>query len=225
LPRRRLSIPNHYGNFWTFRPFSPAALNCQCPVSPFCSTGGALCATILVSATLPVHEEVAPMPDPPIKIIPTPYEDVLKLLHSDALRTVEQAIASAVRVSIVEDYSNICTNLTRGDMSVSGLTVAEIESLLVSRRSEIIAFGVRFLRDQEATHDDEEHPEGEEREPPESTAVEGLGTGFGIKYAIYYNFLANRTPTQLRAYLKNRRIPHQARFAKELRRLFDQATG
>lgn len=163
------------------------------------------------------------MPDPAIKVIPTPYEDVLKLLHSDALRSVEQAIATAVRTPIVADYSNVCTNFTRADISVSGLTVGEIESLLVSRRHEIIAFGVAFLRDQDATRDEEEYPVGEEQEPPETNAVEGLGTGFGIKYAIFCNFLANRTPAEFRAYLKNRRIPHQARFAMDLRRVFDQA--
>src|SRR5882724_8623516 len=100
------------------------------------------------------------MADPPINVIPTAYDEVLALLHSEAVRTVEQAIASEVGSRIVEDYSNICTNYTRGDISVSGLTVAEIESLLIARREEIVAFGIRFLRDQEASRDEEEYPEG-----------------------------------------------------------------
>ena len=163
------------------------------------------------------------MADPPIKVIPTAYDDVLALLHSETLRTVEQGIALEVGSRIVEDYSNVCTNYTRGDISVSGLTVAEIESLLIARRKEIVTFGIRFLRDQEASRDEEEYPDGEEQDPSETEELLGLGTGFGIKYAIFYNFLANRTPAEFRAYLKNRRVPHHAKFAKELRRVFDES--
>jgi hypothetical protein len=50
-----------------------------------------------------------------------------------------------------------------------------------------------------------------------------LGTGFGIKLAIDCNFLANRAPGEFRDYLKNRRIPHPANFANELRRVFEES--
>jgi hypothetical protein len=162
------------------------------------------------------------MSKPVIKVIPTPFQRVLALLHSDALHTVERAIASQVGSRIVENYSTACTSYTQAEMSVSGLTVDEIESLLLTHRDRIIALGVRILRDEAATRGVEEHPEGEEQEPPEVIETLGLGTGFGIKYAIYYNFLAHRTPAEFAAFLKNRRIPHAARFARELRRLFGE---
>lgn len=161
------------------------------------------------------------MADPGIKVIPTPYQDVLALLHSSTLRAVEQSIAAAVGSRIVEDYSSASTSDTQADMSVSGMTVAQTEALLVSHRDPIINFGIAFLRDQTATDDAEEFPQGEEQDPSETVEVHGLGVGFGIKYAIFYNFLAHRQPAEFRAYLKNRRIPHQARFARELRRVFD----
>lgn len=162
------------------------------------------------------------MADPEIKVIPTPYPEVLALLRSDALRAVEQPIAAAVGSRIVEDFSS-CTSYTQADISVSGMTVAEAEALLISHRDQIIKFGVRFLRDQAATDDTEEYPEGEEQAPSETVEVQGLCVGFGIGYAIFYNFLAHRTPAEFQAYLKNRRIPHRARFARELRRVFDFA--
>ncbi len=161
------------------------------------------------------------MADPAIKVIPTPYQEVLALLRSDTLRAVEQIIAAAVGSRIVEDYSSTWTSFTQADMSVSGMTVAETQSLLVAHRDQIIEFGVAFLRDEAAADDSEEFPEGQEQDPSETGAVHGLGVGFGIKYAIFYNFLAHRTPAELRAYLKNRRIPHHARFARDLRRVFD----
>lgn len=163
------------------------------------------------------------MADPGIRVISTPYPQVLALLHSDALRAVEQAIAAQVGSRIVEDYSAASTSYTQAEMSVSGLTVAEIETLLVERRGEIVAFGVRFLHDEEAMRDEEEYPEGEEEEPSEPGTTLGLGTGFGVKYTIFYNFLANRTPAEFRAFLKHRRIPHHAKFAKELRRVFEES--
>ena len=69
--------------------------------------------------------------------------------------------------------------------------------------------------------DDEEYPEGEEQDALRPAEFLGHGVGFGIVCAIHYNFLANRTPGDLRAYLKNRRVPHQARTAREMRRVFD----
>ena len=161
------------------------------------------------------------MADPAIKVIPTPYQEVLALLRSDALRAVEQAIAAAVGSRIVEDYSSTSTSYTQADMSVSGMTVAQTEALLVSQRDQIIKFGVAFLRNEAATDDTEEFPQGEEQDPSQTVEVHGLGVGFGIKYSIFYNFLAHRTPAEFRAYLKNRRVPHHARFARELRQVFD----
>jgi hypothetical protein len=158
-----------------------------------------------------------------ITVIPTAHEDVLAMLYSDALRTVEQAIASEVGTRIVEDYSTTCTTYTQAEMSVSGMTVTETESLLRSHRDQIIKFGIAFLRDKAATDDSQEYPDGEEQDPPGPGKYLGLGVGFGIKYAIFYNFLMNRTPEDLLVYLKNRRIPHHTRFAKDLRRVFDAA--
>jgi hypothetical protein len=83
------------------------------------------------------------------------------------------------------------------------------------------------LQDAEATRDEEEYPAGEEpgeEDKSVTVAQRGLGTGFGITYAIYYNFLANRTPSEFREFLRNRRIPHHARFAKESRRVFEEAS-
>ncbi len=161
------------------------------------------------------------MDDPTIRVIPTPYQDVLALLRSDALRAVEQSIAVAVGSHILEDSTIASTTRIQGDLSVSGMTIAETESLLLAQRDQIIRFGIAFLRDEAATDTAEEYPEGEEQDPPKIVSVLGLGVGFGISYAIFYNFLARRTPAEFRVYLRNRRVPHQARFARELRRVFE----
>ena len=83
----------------------------------------------------------------------------------------------------------------------------------------MIAFGVRLLQE---TSDEEEYPEDEEQDPDEESETLGYANGFGIKYAIYHHFLANRSLSELRAFLKNRRIPKHTKFAKELQKVFLQ---
>ncbi len=105
------------------------------------------------------------------------------------------------------------------------MTVSEIGRYLAAHRSSVIAFGVRLFRDSDATIEEQEYPEGEEQDSDGSSETIGMAVGCGVTYAIYHNFLANRTPQELRAFLKNRRIPHHARFAKELERLFVELQG
>jgi hypothetical protein len=137
------------------------------------------------------------------------------------MRAIETDIAKAVGSRIIEDYSVTCTSYTQADMSVSGMSVADTEALLRSHRDQLTAFSIAFLGDEAASGVEEEYPEGEEQDPSEEGEVLGLAAGFGITYAIYYNFLAHRSPAEFQAYLKNRRIPHRAKYARELRRVFE----
>ena len=165
------------------------------------------------------------MPPSQIKIIPTSYQDVMALLKSGSLRDVEAEIAARFNMPILRDYMTQSVNLIQGTISVSGLSTGQIETILRECRTRVIAFGIRFHQDKHATKEEEEHPEGEEpgeEDLPRNEKVLAFGTGFGITYAIYYNFLANRSAPELREYLKNRRIPYHAKFAKELRRVFDE---
>ena len=61
--------------------------------------------------------------------------------------------------------SSTCTNYTLAEMSVSGMTAAQIRQLLDTRSDEIIELGVAFLRDEAATSDEQEFAEGEEQDP------------------------------------------------------------
>jgi hypothetical protein len=165
------------------------------------------------------------MPVPSIKIVPTTYQEVMSLLKSNALRAVEEAIATQVGQRIIRDYGTAETQHTQAIMSVSGMHAAEIENYLADHRDRLIAFGVRFLRDKEATKTEEEYPPGEEQDEASGESVSlGLGSGFGITYAIYHSFLANRPVAEFRQFLQNRRIPHHSKFAKELRRVFEETS-
>jgi hypothetical protein len=107
----------------------------------------------------------------------------------------------------------------------AGLSPAEVESILSHQRAKLIEFGVAFLRNEAATSDEEEYPEGEEPgsdETPVTLSDEGYGVGFAVTYAIYLNYLQQRSQHDFVEYLKAVRIPHAARFARELKRIYNE---
>jgi len=155
-----------------------------------------------------------------IPIIPASYPEIVALLQSDELAAVETPVAAHRHLRILRDLESSTTSSVQAEVSVSGMTVSDIRNYLVAHRDRLIAFGIRFLGDADATRDEQEYPEGEEQEADGESEVLGMGVGFGVKYAIFHNFLANRTPAEFRAFLKNRRIPKHTQFAKELARVF-----
>ena len=155
-----------------------------------------------------------------IHIIPTTHQEVVALLTSDELDAVESPIAERCRFNILHDLSSTTTSSVQAEVSVSGMSVSEIVDYMVNHRKHLIEFGVRFLGDDDATNDEQEYPEGEEQVPDGESVSLGYGVGFGVKYAIYHNFLSNRPAGALRAFLKNRRIPRHTKFANELARVF-----
>jgi hypothetical protein len=140
-----------------------------------------------------------------ITVIPTDHHEVVALLASETLAAVERAIATAVGVNVVYNEPDcVTTTYTRAEISVSGLTVAQIADYLRVNGNQVIAFGIAFLQ--------AKGPPA----PPAGGVVLGLGNGFGITYAIRHHFLAQRTKKEFHAFLKNRRIKGHTKFAKEL---------
>src|SRR6186713_974968 len=90
-----------------------------------------------------------------INIIPTAYPDVVALLKSDALRAVEEPLAAHLGLPVLRDDSVTMTSLIQAEMSVSGLTAAQIEQLLLDRRDELIRLWLRYVEDQREMADKE----------------------------------------------------------------------
>ena len=157
-----------------------------------------------------------------ITITPTSYQEIVALWTSDELAAVECPIAEQCRLKIIRDLASTTTGHLQAEVSVSGMTVADITHYLALHRNHLVAFGVRFLGDKDATKEEQEYPDGEEQDGDDQSETMGLGVGFGVKYAIYHNFLSNRLSAEFRAFLKNRRIPKHTKFAKELERVFTE---
>lgn len=155
-----------------------------------------------------------------ITLIPTSYQEIVALLMSDELAVVESPIADQCRLRIIRELTSARTSYLQADVSVSGMTIAEIRQYLVLYRNHLVEFGVRLLGDSDTAQEEQEFAEGEEQDEDGESETVGLGVGFGVNYAIYHNFLANRPAAEFRAFLKNRRIPHHTTFAKKLERVF-----
>lgn len=152
------------------------------------------------------------------------HNDVLALLLSGALADVESAIADRTQNTICRDYLKTTARLTQAEISLSGLSVDEISSILRDQHDSVIEFGIRFLQDEAATEDTQEYPEGEEPDPEDVDRVvanQGLGVGFGVTYAIYWHFLTNQAAKDFTEFLQKRRIPGARKFTTDLRRIHD----
>lgn len=119
--------------------------------------------------------------------VPTEYHEVVQLLKSTELAAVEKGISEGTATSIYHGNFSVNSNYTLAEVSVSGLTVDNITTILRDDCMSLIEFGIRFLGDEEATEGVQEYPEGEEPGPDEADAIIeklGLSSGIGITYAI-----------------------------------------
>jgi len=120
--------------------------------------------------------------------VPTEYHEVVQLLKSTELAAVGKGISEGTGTSVYHGNFSVNSNYTLAEVSVSGLTVDSITTILRDDCMSLIEFGIRFLGDEEATEDVQKYPEGEEPGPDEADAIIeklGLSAGFGITYAIY----------------------------------------
>ena len=154
-----------------------------------------------------------------IQVVPIEYREVVALLDSEELRAIEEPIAAAHRLPILRDKSPVLINLTQGELSVCGMTADAIHRYLQDNRESIVRLALKMKEDI-TDSDEEEFPEGEEQDADGESTTLGLANGFGLTHAIYHHFLAHRSGKELRAFLKNRRIPFHTKFAKQLEAVF-----
>jgi hypothetical protein len=158
-----------------------------------------------------------------IQVIPYEYREVVALLDLDELRAIEAQIAAAHQLPVLRDRSPVLINLTQAELSVCGMTANEIQQYLRDNCDSIVRLALKMKEDIADT-DEEEYPEGEEQDPSGESTVLGMANGFGLSHAIYHHFLAHRSGKELRAFLKNRRVPFHTKFAKQLEGVFASLT-
>jgi hypothetical protein len=151
-----------------------------------------------------------------------------QLLLSPELAAVEDAVAAQVGLRLIRDLAVTTYGPVEIDVGFTPLAFDDVLQRLRADRDLLIRFRVAFLNDPFSKDEREEYPPGEEPDPedlPKTIEMLGLGTGFGITDVVRTYYLRERPKADFTAYLKKKRTPHAAKFARELRRIFESVGG
>ena len=159
--------------------------------------------------------------------MPNEFAEAGELLKSDALRAVSAAIAAARELSVVDSNPVATLGSTMNDLWLAKLTPADAGRLLEQDKDLITRLAVRHatITTQDPLRDDGKFAPGEEQDPAGPAQLLGLGPDVGVTWAIYLHFLRDRTPTELRSYLKKRGSRTAASFVRELTRAYADVTS
>jgi hypothetical protein len=151
-------------------------------------------------------------------------QEVKELLASPELASVEEAIAREDGTRVSHEHVNVTYNYTQIELGFTPFTPEEVRARLRADRDLLVRFGVAFLRDRAKAEWVEEYAPGEEPDAddrPRVVKVHDLACGVGITYLIYVYFLRDRPRAEFMDYLKKRRTPAAAAYARDVRRVFD----
>ena len=145
-----------------------------------------------------------------------------ELLKSEALRAVDERIGAGRNLP-VRDANPVATlSSVMNDLWRAKLSAADARRLLEQDADLIVNLAVRHAQTTaiDPLADDGKFAPGEEQDTAGEAVLLGLSAGVGITWAIYLHFLRDRTPVDLRAFLKARGSRRAAGFARELARAY-----
>jgi hypothetical protein len=158
------------------------------------------------------------------------HQQAKQLLQSPELAAVEEAIAARTGQRVLRGMNPVVEiQRVEIDVGFTPLSFEQITASLKSDRELLISFWTAVLGVKESPEEaDGEFPPGEELDPADrSRTIEviGLGSGFGIKAAVYLYLLRDCPKAELTNYLKKARIPFAAKYGRELRDVFARVGG
>jgi hypothetical protein len=142
--------------------------------------------------------------------------DVELLLAIAERRQLETQVATTLRLDVLPADSTI-KRLLLAEISQAGIPIGDVRAALVSKKDQLVNFGVRWnhlcrQRDYGEEHDPEE---GDQQDGDRREAVVGISEGFGITYALFVIHAAIGKK-DLVSYLRRRRIPHAKNTAADI---------
>jgi hypothetical protein len=147
---------------------------------------------------------------------------IREILISSELSEIEVAITDECNTYVNKEFIDISIGFIRREIDNSCLPISYIREQLKLKREKIIKLGIQILKYTREETLEEEYPGEEEPSEIEKTKIvssNGIGIGFGIKYAIYLDFLESN-PKELLTFIRKERIPNAAKFAQALAKLY-----
>lgn len=148
--------------------------------------------------------------------------DIREILISSELSEIEVAIADECNTYVNKEFIDISIGFIRREVDNSCLPISYIREQLKLKKEKIIKLGIQIIKYTREEMIEEEYPEEEEPSEIEKTKIvssNGIGVGFGIKYAIYLDFLES-SPKELLTFIRKERIPNASKFAEALTKLY-----
>ena len=154
--------------------------------------------------------------------MPNEFAEAGDLLKSDALRGVDTELAKRRNLPLVDGNPVVSLNLAMRQMGWAKLTASDVRRLLESDGDLIVRLALAYsqLKPFNPDADEGEHARGEEQDPAGRATLDGIAVGAGIIWAIHLHFLRDRTPADLRAYLKAKKTYKASQFIKDLTRAY-----
>lgn len=143
----------------------------------------------------------------------------VELFDHPTINEFEERVAGALKQTVYTHYKDELSKLINKEIKLSGIDEADLLTLFTEDKEDLFNFTFNAYSKEIKLDDIEEYPEGEElteEEKPVTVERFGPSIGFGIKFAIYYNFLKNDKNAELGDFLKAMKIPYSSRFKKRL---------
>jgi hypothetical protein len=154
------------------------------------------------------------------------YRELLARLRGEPLNDFEWEVGVELGKPVIPGWGD-STQLHR-ELCRSEVTPAFLDRCYGEQREAFRGFLVSLARELMALPDEEEYPPGEEPDPDDqpSEGIElGLGQAFSLLYLQYYRFYLQPDDGLLDDWLKYRRVPHRAKFRRELKQAFARMDG
>ena len=154
--------------------------------------------------------------------MPNEFAEAGELLKSDALRAVDAELARCRNLPLVDGNPVVSLNLAMRQLGFAKLTASDVRRLLENDLELVVRLALAYsdLKPFDPDADEGEHPRGETQDPAGKATLDGVAVGAGIIWAIHLHFLRDRTPADLRAYLRAKKTYKAAQFMKDLSRAY-----
>ena len=148
-------------------------------------------------------------------------QDIRSLLVSELQRSIRKKVFSGTVFRVSEELYDAEIEYTASILRAAHLSANEVEQVLLSEESCLIAFCREYMKaqpilDQGQEYNPDEPPEEEE---PDNEQYSGHSQTCLLQYATLYLML-RRKVVDLLLYLKNIREPHASKQATRLHRFF-----
>lgn len=144
------------------------------------------------------------------------------ILEDPTWQEAEKRLAGRFGLSVSSaPEGSVLRRLVEEETKLAEFAVDELHDCFLKEPETVIRFGMRWYADcNKHEYGEEWNPEeGNQQDKNQKSQLVGMSGGFLMGYAFLFLY-ARHKPDLLPAYIKRRKIPHAARVAKDVKRVY-----